>query len=154
MVASGTSAMTIDTTGLRAFARSLRYVSMECAGRLRGTMLEVAELVAEEARRQCESDQARATIRAKVSGVNATVEAGTTIGRLMERGNKGGGSNTETFRHPTFGRVNDPWVEQDMHPFLAPAMADKREESLVKITDGVNTLAHEMLDGVFDEVRI
>ena len=116
-------------------------------------MLEVAEDVAVEARRRCESEQARATIRAKVSGVNASVEAGTTIGRLMERGNKGGSSSATTFRHPTFG--HDPWVEQPMRPFLAPAMADKREDSVVKITEGINELATEMLDGIFDEdVRV
>lgn len=152
MVASGTTAMTIDTTGLRAFARSLRYVSVECAGRLRGTMLEVAELVAEEARRRCESDQARETIRAKVNGVNASVEAGTTIGRLMERGNTGGKSDATTFRHPTFG--HDPWVDQDMHPFLAPALADKREDMVVKITEDINELATAMLDGEFTELSV
>lgn len=153
MVAAGTSALTIDTTGLRAFARSLRYVSVEAYAELRASMQEVGERVAEEARRITESDQARPTIKAKVSGVNVQVTASTTIGRLQERGNKGGGSAATkgVFRHPTGYRGTGPWVEQPMHPFLSVALANKREEMVVKITEDLDALAQRMLSGVFDE---
>lgn len=41
------------------------------------------------------------------------------IAGLLELGNKRGGSKARRFRHPVHGH-RDRWVNQDMHPYLAP----------------------------------
>jgi hypothetical protein len=43
------------------------------------------------------------------------------IAGLFELGNKRGGKSATKFRHPVFGD-REKWVDQDMHPFVAPVV--------------------------------
>lgn len=49
---------------------------------------------------------------------------------------EGSGGNT-TFRHPVFG--TDTWVEQPTHPFLFPAVRQKRPEVMALVASAVRT---------------
>jgi hypothetical protein len=75
----------------------------------------------------------------------ATAEAGVNpLAGLFELGSKGNRSSATgvTFRHPVFG--TDVWVDQEMHPFLAPA--GKKNQARV------DALVFEALDAVTEEI--
>jgi hypothetical protein len=82
----------------------------------------------------------RSTAGSDVTGVSATVgvsAAKAPHARVLEDGNTGS-SSTTTFRHPVYGR--DTWVPQDMHPFLAPAVASKKTAITAEIAAAIETL--------------
>jgi hypothetical protein len=54
---------------------------------------------------------------------------------LLELGNKGS-RNKEKFRHPVFGDKSH-WVEQPMHPYLAPAVKRRKGDVAKRIKAAV-----------------
>jgi hypothetical protein len=65
-------------------------------------------------------------VRSRIQSRKAEVEikagaADVPIAGLLELGNKGKKANVRKFRHPLPGDKSQ-WVDQDMHPYLAPAV--------------------------------
>jgi hypothetical protein len=82
----------------------------------------------------------RSSAGTDVTGASATVgvsAAKAPHARVLEEGNTGSASTT-TFRHPVYG--GDTWVSQDMHPFLAPAVASKERAIVAAIASAIETL--------------
>jgi hypothetical protein len=75
-----------------------------------------------------------------VTGASATVRVSAEKAphaRALEDGNTGS-SSTTTFRHPVYGR--DWWANQDMHPFLGPAVASKERAIVAAIASAIETI--------------
>ena len=135
------SMLTIDMTGLRAFARSLEFVSTAALAELEKTMVGVGTIVKEEAERTLTDGEAAPksvnprhavkALKVKVKGVDVTV------------------SGVESFRHPLFGNKGF-WYDQNMKPYLEKAFETKRDEVLAKIVLDLNELADGMLSGLWD----
>lgn len=123
-----------DASSLHDLGRQLREAALRVRKEMEATLLIVAKEIATEAEKIA-GDSGSQQIPPSIKVVpapgtgTALVRAGTTadpIASLWELGNKGSKRSAKTFRHPVFGNRN-VWVEQDKHPFLAPA----RRASLV-----------------------
>jgi len=136
--------MTVDTTGLRKFARSLRYVSPEAARVLRSTMKDAGKLVADDATKRAEafSKSIPPTIKVRTSGINVTVQAGgiSPLAMLNEK--------RDGWRHPVFGN-RSVWVDQPSHHFLAPALQAKRSEVAELLSHELSAMIDRLLTGEY-----
>lgn len=120
----------IDTSEFKAAVKALRRAQPQLAKELRKELREAGLIVAEEAKKIIEphSKKIPRTIKVRVSGASVAVVAGgpnAPTAALFELGNTGGkgsasASRNGVFRHPVFGN-REQWVNQPMHPFLAPA---------------------------------
>lgn len=137
----------LDVTEYQAFARDLRRADPVAAASLRKNLKAAGEIVAADARARASfSKKIVPTIRVKVSGANVVISAGgpgVPIAGLEELGNAAGGSKSAAatgegrFRHPVFGNKK-VWVNQPMHPYLAPAVETKAQEAVDKIADALD----------------
>lgn len=142
-----TGGIGIDTSDFRTVATALRRAGGQAPKTLRRNLRAAGEIVAVEARAISSehSKKIPATINVRVASTTVSVVAGgaqAPTGGLFELGNVGGGAKSASanrsgvFRHPVFapkGSVGDhsvPWVNQDMHPYLAVAAANKSAELL------------------------
>lgn len=135
----------IDTRDFRRFAKALLVASPLIYATLRINMRGVGDIVAEEARHIAGEVSATIpdSIKVRVSGATVSVIAGGNgipIAGLLELGNQGDKVGI-LFKHPVFGDMTD-WRWQEMHPFLAPALANK--------LDAVEIAATEALDLAID----
>lgn len=111
----------IDTFELKKLAADLRKSNPELLKQLSKAIRGAAVTVAVEARLLSGYYSARipTTVRTFATGLNAGVRAGGAraphAAPFEHFGLPG------TFRHPVFGN-RDNWVEQEAHPFLAPAL--------------------------------
>jgi len=129
--------MAVDTSELKNLAKYLRQSQRKANKDFRRGLRAAGELIAVEARARASehSTTIPATIKTRVAGATVSVQAGSNtvpIAALFEEGNTGGksGKKSGTFRHPVFGRNDDPWVSQPMHPYLVEAGAAKNREAL------------------------
>lgn len=135
-----------DTHEFTAFARTLKKVAPEIRAKMMMRLRMAGALVAEDARARASefSTSIPPSIKVRISAASVVVEAGhgVPLAGLSELGNKGG-SPAGFFRHPVFGN-QDVWVNQRMHPFLAPAAEAKGYEA--------ERAAVSALDEAVDEV--
>lgn len=137
-----------DTSDFKKLARSLRRGEPEMYVKLMRALAESAEKVASDARSNASfSSKIPATIKVRETALQVTVTAGDAsapTARLLEVGNAGPRgarrAQGDTFAHPVFGD-KDNWVEQPMHPFLAPAIEKNAEvtDALVAAAIGSTT---------------
>ena len=94
-------------------------------------------------------------VRTRIDSKQVTVEihAGAPdvpIGGLLEMGNKRGGKHATKFRHPVFapkgsrGDSSVPWVDQPMHPYLAPMVKARRAAVTKRISAAVSKSVKEV----------
>ena len=142
--------LVIDTSGLLAFGRSLASLSVEVGASAHAAVLESAEDVADKARELCTSDTVEATIHVEDhGGVEAAIAANGALAYLLEKGNVKGTKSATQFRHPLYGNTKF-WYDQDMHPYLAPALKAKQTDILLKLALVMKTVSDEHLDGVYN----
>jgi hypothetical protein len=112
------------------FARRLNVAVDRYKHEMTPTMAVIGEEVAAAARGIAGQHSAKvaATIKTVPLPGAVAIKAGdaqTPIAVLWELGNKGSKRSARQFRHPVFGDKN-VWVEQDKHPYLAPALLATR----------------------------
>lgn len=136
----------IDTRDFYAFALALRRAEPLIARELTARLRVLGNIVADEARSISSeySVQIPDSIKVRVKKAVVTVEAGPcAIAGLFEVGNKGNRS-ANTFRHPVFGNTS-VWVDQPMHPFLHPALANKFAEVEVAMQSALDVAVAEAI---------
>jgi hypothetical protein len=153
-----TGGIGIDTSDFRAAARALRKAQPKVALELRKQLRVAGQIVADDAKQEIAKVSTRIppTVKVRISLTSVSVVAGgggvPTAG-LFELGNHGGrksaaASRAGRFRHPVHGN-RQAWVNQPMHPFLAPAAqrnALKLDAAVTRALDAaMRTIA---LDGV------
>lgn len=144
------SPMGVDTRQFHAFVSACRKAAPMVSKGLSKDLSAAGEIVAAEARSISgqHSQTIPPTIKVRRRVATVAVQAGSQdvpLAILYEKGNKGSGSNSRTFRHPVFGNSRN-WVEEPRYPFLRPA-ADKTMpavEALVlkKLDAAVEEIAH------------
>lgn len=53
------------------------------------------------------------------------------------------GHDKRGFRHPVFGRMDSPWVQQQTRPFIGPAMRANREQFIAAADRSVRAAARQ-----------
>lgn len=115
-----------DAHSMEELGVKLREAAVKVQAEMEKTLLEVGELIKDEAKRVVEEAGSKSiapTIRMVPGPGVAIVRAGSQdvpIASLWQLGNKGGKALAETFRHPVFGNKN-AWVEQGKYPYLSVA---------------------------------
>jgi hypothetical protein len=140
---------TVDARDFKNLAKALRQANKKLLVDTQRELRAVGEIVATEARAIAAKDSQKIppTVKVRVRGVGVSVVAGgseeTAIAGLFELGNTGSKKKSEAasrrgvFRHPVFGN-RQVWVNQDMHPYLAPALKKNRnvvQERAIRILD-------------------
>ncbi len=137
-----TDAIKIDTSSFTKFAKDLKDADKKLRRELSRNMKLAGELVAADARQRA-GFSSRIPQNIKV-GVRANIirifvnQSGAPEAKPLEHHGKEG-----TFRHPVFGN-KDVWVSQPAHPFLAPALAAKKEESVLAAKKAVDDALAEV----------
>lgn len=122
----------VDTTELKDFTRKLRIERPEVNRKMRRELRVAGKLIQEDAKSKlADYPSVVPTVKVHTSFASVYISTGSKavpLGGLLEAGNKGRrvkyveadlGVAHGSFRHPTFG--HDPYVEQPMHPHVAPA---------------------------------
>jgi hypothetical protein len=122
----------IDTRDFKDVVKVLRKAQPEAHKQLRRRLRKAGEIVAVAARELASehSEKIPPTVKVRTAGATVAVIAGgkdAAIAPLFELGNTGGSKSAaaarrDKFRHPVYGN-RQVWVDQDMHPFIAPAAA-------------------------------
>lgn len=145
----------IDMRQYRDFMRDLKKVNPKLRKELQKQLRAAGEEVAVDARALAvvHSRKIPPTVKVRTSGVSVAVVAGgkadTAIAGLFELGNAGNrksaaASRSGRFRHPVFGD-RSTWVDQPMHPYLAPAAKRMRKR--------VRQMALDAIDAAMDELK-
>jgi hypothetical protein len=139
----------VDTRDFRKFAKALMVAAPMVYATLRINMRGVGDIVANEARGIAAgaSTTVPDSIKVRVSGATVSVVAGgagVPMGGLLEEGNVGGSKGT--FRHPVFGNAT-VWASQPMHPFLAPALANKMDAAEIAAVEALDLAIEEAVTG-------
>lgn len=140
----------IRTAGFKEFTRAIaEAVPLALRTRLLVAFGEVGKLVAEDAAQRISpySTNVADSIKVRISGISSVrvVAGGSTlpIAGLLEVGNAKSRSTT-SFRHPVFGN-RDVWVDQAMHPYLAPALHAKEDQIQILVEDALDVAIAEGL---------
>lgn len=125
----------IDAREFKGLARALKLAQPVARTALLRDLKAIGEKVAKDAEIIVSqySSTIPPTIKTQVRGESVRVRAGggdVAIAGLFELGNTGGKKSAKAaegglFRHPVFGNM-DNWVDQEMHPFLVPALEKNR----------------------------
>jgi len=135
-VTARTGGVGIDVSDFHGMVRDLRRARPELSRSLRRRLRRAGLLVAVHAREIAEQHSKRIppTIKVRVAGATVSIVGGSEdvpIGPLFELGNtsrkSAAASERGVFRHPVYGN-RDRWVNQDMHPYLAPAVLEHLPE--------------------------
>ena len=134
----------LDTSDLRRLAKDLRAAKSPLLKGMRQGLRAAGEIVAADARVRAEeaSKTIPPSIKVRVASTTVAVVAGgpgVPLAGLMEIGNKKSAKGATTFRHPVFGN-RTRWVDQPMHPYLAPAGRAHEaevERAVADVIDGV-----------------
>jgi len=130
-VTARTGGRGIDVSDFRDMVRDLRRARPELNKSLRRRLRRAGLIVAATAREIAaqHSERIPPTIKVRVAGATVSIVGGSEdapIGPLFELGNtsrkSAAASARGVFRHPVYGN-RDRWVNQPMHPYLAPAVA-------------------------------
>jgi hypothetical protein len=151
-----TGGIGIDTSDFRAVARALRTAQPKLALDLRRQLRAAGQIVADDAKQEIAKVSSRIppTIKVRTSATTVSVVAGgegVPIGGLFELGNHGGrksaaASRSGRFRHPVYGN-RQKWVNQPMHPFLAPAAQRKALELDAAVTRALDAATRTIVFG-------
>lgn len=137
----------IEVGDLRKLMADIRKVDKEIPRELTNGLRDGAKIIAEEAKKRASfSKRIPRTIRAAASGSKATVKAGgkrAPHAAALENNGKAG-----TFRHPVYGN-RDVWVDQQSHPYLAPAAEAKEGEVADVVAAAVDKAIDKFLRGMF-----
>jgi hypothetical protein len=146
----------VDTTDFRLVAKALRRAAPDLAKGLRADLRVAGLEVAAKAKAIAEenSEKIAGTIKVRVASTTVAVVAGgegVPEAALFELGNTGGrrsaaASGRGTFRHPVFGN-RDVWVNQDMHPFLAPAAASEMPRFEANVSRTLDRVTRTIVEG-------
>ena len=145
----------IDASELRDFAKAVRKASKSTGTKFRLAEKSAAQVIADRAAEIIgdTSSKVAATIRPFTQGASAGVQTGSDsvpLARLLEIGNDSSldliarSAREGGFRHPVFptgDRSTWHWNNehpQPMHPYLAPAVNEKKEEFEELLVKGVN----------------
>lgn len=138
--------MPLEVKGVRELATALGTLPKELQVELREGLKEAADIIAAQAKDNASfSTRIPAAIYTKArlglhGGAIVGVDSDTAPeARVLELGNVGSRSMTE-FRHPVFGD-RDVWASEPMHPFLFPALTQKRAAALAVIEARVRDAA-------------
>ena len=137
-----------NASEVRALGSRLRKSKPEVYKELRRAVLAEARIVAEDARGLASwSSKIPGSIKASAQGINtAVVRAGGKSAPDAAPFEHAGASGS--FRHPVFGRKDEPWVEQPAKPFLHPAAMDRLDATVSALEDAVITAVDHAIDGV------
>lgn len=137
--------ISIDFSQLPNLIAAIGALPKELKAELRPAAKEAAQIVADQAKDNASFSSwipgaitvgaplsARATATVSVASSKAPSPDHAPLPRLMEFG-------TPFFRHPVFG--GDTWVSQPGHPFLFPAVKEKRAEVTERIAAAVKAAA-------------
>jgi hypothetical protein len=140
----------IDASQFKEVAKALKVAQPMLYKELGKSLAVAGRLIANDAKAIASkhSESIPPTIKVRRRGVGVQVVAGgadVPIAGLFELGSKGNRSSATggTFRHPVFGN-RDNWVDQEMHPFLAPA--GRKNQA------AVDALVFKALDAVTGEI--
>jgi len=149
---------TVDAREFRNLAKALRKANKKLLRETQSELRAIGELVANDARAIASENSQKIppTIKTRVRGMSVSIVAGgtseTAIAGLFELGNTGSkrksaaASRKGVFRHPVFGN-RKVWVNQEMHPFEAPALKKNRkvveERALRVLNKAAQTIADD-----------
>ncbi len=137
----------LDTRDFAEFARTLRKAAPELNKALRLRLRSAGEIVADEARTRILpfSSSVPPSIKVRTAGAGVSVIAGgpkAPLGGLFELGNRGSRGG-DVWKHPVFGH-RAVWVEQAMHPYLAPALEAKIPDVEVAVNEALDLTIAEI----------
>ena len=122
------SIVQVNTNALAKFGKSLRKIAKQDAGiKFRKGLKDEAAIMAigVKARASRFSTTIPGSIRSGATATNGYVRAGGAKARQAAAINNKGKEGE--FRHPVFGRKDEPWVQQAAHPFMEPTENEKDE---------------------------
>ncbi len=145
-------------TGAKACIRAIRKWEPETRRQLRKEMRKVGDEIAAAAKALAAqySTTIPGTIKVgtRIGSQDVTIiikagSASVPIAGLFEHGNKGRAGRKVKFRHPVFGRGShgtavETWVNQQMHPYLAPAIYLKLPAVTGRIESAVEKATKEL----------
>ncbi|HTG23808.1 MAG TPA: hypothetical protein VK681_27490 [Reyranella sp.] len=146
----------IDTRDFKAVAKALKKAQPLVRTQLLRNFKLVGGLVAKDAQAIVaeHSESIPPTVKARVRGVGVSVVAGggeVAIAGLFELGNTGNrksasASSKGVFRHPVHGNLQN-WVNQPMHPFLAPAGEKNRAKTDAAVLEALDAVTEVIVLG-------
>jgi hypothetical protein len=132
--------MAVEYTSIRLLARHIGQMPVFLRAELKAPLRKAGNLVADQARANAAVFSTRIpgaiSVSARLTSTGGVYVRVSSIKAPHARPIEGTGGNT-SFRHPVFG--GDVWVDQPTHPFLFPAVKEKRPEAMLMIAAAVRT---------------